>query len=205
MNHKGLVLLGAAAITIGAHCPAQQTYAITGARVVTVTGAPIPSGTVLIRRGLIESAGAAVRPPSDAAVIDGKGLTVYPGLIDMGKTALVEHNDIQPPQNPKSDAEVDRWKRAQLLRASFRARDSYKLDAAEIKKLTNAGVTAVLLVPPGEGITGESALVHVAPPDEPRIGEVSKPGPGPAVLQPAVAMHMNFPNGPRGRGFPESL
>src|SRR5690349_9896328 len=59
-----------------------DTFAITNARIVTVSGPVIERGTVVIRNGLIVAAGASVTAPSDARVIDGTGLTVYPGLID---------------------------------------------------------------------------------------------------------------------------
>ena len=59
-----------------------DTYAITNARIVTVTGPVIERGTVVIRNGLIAAVGANVSAPPDARVIDGTGLTVYPGLID---------------------------------------------------------------------------------------------------------------------------
>jgi hypothetical protein len=59
-----------------------QSYAITNARIVTVSGAPIEKGTIVVRNGLIEAVGAQVQPPADAQVFDGTGLTVYPGLVD---------------------------------------------------------------------------------------------------------------------------
>src|SRR5678816_3332232 len=67
---------------INAQRSAIDTYAITNARIVTVSGPVIERGTVVIRNGLIAAAGANVSAPSDARVIDGAGLTVYPGLID---------------------------------------------------------------------------------------------------------------------------
>ena len=57
-----------------------DTYAITNARIVTVSGPTIERGTVVIRDGLIAAVGPSVTPPADARVIDGNGLTVYPGL-----------------------------------------------------------------------------------------------------------------------------
>jgi dihydroorotase-like cyclic amidohydrolase len=59
-----------------------QVFAIRNARIAPVSRAPIEKGTVVIRDGLIEAVGANVDPPADAWVIDGAGLTVYPGLID---------------------------------------------------------------------------------------------------------------------------
>ncbi len=62
------------------HVPA--TFAITGARIVPVSGPVLEKGTIVIRDGVIAAVGAAVTAPADARIIDGTGLTVYPGLID---------------------------------------------------------------------------------------------------------------------------
>src|SRR5437588_4702524 len=59
-----------------------DSYAITNARIVTVSGPVIEKGTVVIRDGLIVAVGDRVPTPADATIIDGSGLTVYPGLID---------------------------------------------------------------------------------------------------------------------------
>src|ERR1041384_1348487 len=59
-----------------------DTYAITNARIVTVSGPVIEHGAVVMRNGLIAAVGENVSAPPDARVIDGSGLTVYPGLID---------------------------------------------------------------------------------------------------------------------------
>lgn len=70
--------------------PAQQSdemqdsavYAIEGGKVFTLAGAPIENATVLIRGGKVAEVGASVSVPSDAHVVDAKGLEVYPGLFD---------------------------------------------------------------------------------------------------------------------------
>lgn len=56
--------------------------AIKDAHVVTVSGEDLPKGTVLLRKGLIEDVGAQLTIPADAWVIDGTGLTVYPGFVN---------------------------------------------------------------------------------------------------------------------------
>ena len=56
--------------------------AIKDAHVVTVSGAELPKATVLLRDGLIEDVGPNLTIPADAWVIDGNGLTVYPGFIN---------------------------------------------------------------------------------------------------------------------------
>src|SRR6267154_4899616 len=57
-------------------------YAITHAKLFTLSGAAIEDGTVVIQNGKIANVGAAVEVPAGAQVIDGKGLQVYPGLFD---------------------------------------------------------------------------------------------------------------------------
>ncbi len=59
-----------------------RVVAIRDAHVVTVSGPDLPKGTVVLRDGLIEEVGANIPIPADAWVIDGTGLTVYPGFID---------------------------------------------------------------------------------------------------------------------------
>ncbi|MEO7674518.1 MAG: hypothetical protein ABIU09_10640, partial [Pyrinomonadaceae bacterium] len=58
------------------------TFAIVNARIVTVSGAVIENGTVVIQNGKIASVGASLSVPSGAERIEGKGLSVYPGMID---------------------------------------------------------------------------------------------------------------------------
>ena len=65
-------------------------YAITNARIVTAAGPAIEKGTLVLRDGLIEDVGPAVATPADAVVVDGTGLVVYPGLIDMSNSVIVE-------------------------------------------------------------------------------------------------------------------
>ena len=69
-------------VCVCAFAEAPSTFAIRNARIVTVGGPVIAKGTVVVRKGLIEAAGENVAIPQDAWVVDGEGLTVYPGLID---------------------------------------------------------------------------------------------------------------------------
>src|SRR5262252_5737322 len=60
----------------------RSVYAIKDAKIYPVSGPAIARGTIVIRNGLIETVGANVQIPPEATVIDGNGMTVYPGLID---------------------------------------------------------------------------------------------------------------------------
>src|SRR5258707_6923378 len=59
-----------------------RTFAIRGAKVVPVSSAPLENATVVVSHGIITAVGTNLTVPPDAGLIDGKGLTVYPGLID---------------------------------------------------------------------------------------------------------------------------
>src|SRR5687768_15234620 len=72
--------LSAASASRGARGP--EAYALAGGRVITVSGAVLGDATVILRDGVIEAVGPGIRPPADARVIDVKGLTLTPGIID---------------------------------------------------------------------------------------------------------------------------
>jgi imidazolonepropionase-like amidohydrolase len=196
------------ALVIVASAPRAEapfTTAIRGARIVTAAGAPIASGTIVLRGGFVEAVGADVAVPADARVIDGAGLTVYPGLIDMGTTAGVELPRAQTPEF-KTSEEAERWKRDNILRPQLEAAEYIRPDATTLTSLASVGITSVLATPPGEVIKGRSALVNVAAPEEdPQIGAVADPRRGLVVVRAPVALHVAFTERPRGDGYPVSL
>lgn len=65
---------------------APPVIAIRNAKIVTVSGPALAKGTVVVRNGLIEAVGENVAVPPEALVVDGEGMTVYPGLIDAMST-----------------------------------------------------------------------------------------------------------------------
>ena len=77
----------------------RSVYAIKDATIYPVSGPKIERGTIVIRNGLIEAVGVNVTIPPEATVIDGNGLTVYPGLIDsFSDTGLPP----APPEAPRT-------------------------------------------------------------------------------------------------------
>lgn len=200
------IVAAALALGLAAHADAPQVYTIRGARLVTVAGPPIASGTIVVRNGLIEAAGADVRPPSDAVVIDGAGSTVYPGLIDMGtSTGLDIELVTQQPATIRTFDESERWKRSLVLRADVMAAEHIKAEAPELAKIAAAGITSVLATPPGVLFKGHSALVNVATPSEsPIVGAIAPPRNGVSVVKSPVALHVQF-QAPRGDGYPVAL
>lgn len=185
---------------------APHVYAITGARIVTAAGAPIESGTVLVRNGFIEAVGSGLSAPADAVVIDGKGLSVYPGLIDMGNSAGLVIPSAEPPRDARTLMEIERARRQFILRPQLEAAACLRADAPELRRLAAAGITTVLSVPTGDVIKGRSSLINVvAPDDEPQIGNLADERRGQYVLRTPVALHVSFPTREGDGGYPGSL
>src|SRR5436309_8229495 len=62
--------------------PTRRSSDLTHAKIFTMAGAPIDDGTLIIKDGKIAAIGEGIPVPTEAKVIDGKGLQVYPGLFD---------------------------------------------------------------------------------------------------------------------------
>lgn len=169
-------------------------YAITNARIVPVSGPVIERGTVVIRNGLIAAAGANVTAPPDARVIDGAGLTVYPGLIDSytdlglpeaaaspspgggggGGFFLLQQQQQRPPSGPNSTQPVG-------LQPEVTVEDVIRPGGNEIESWRSAGVTTALTSPRSGIWMGQSALINLS-------GET----PQQMIVRSPVAMHIGF-------------
>ncbi len=199
-----IALAGAVSLS-GEQAPAQTTYAIRGAKIVPVSGTVIDNGNIVLRNGLIEAVGANAAVPADAVEIDGKGLTVYPGLIDMGNGAVIDApappqqqgNFFGAPAAPgQSREDQEREKRARILNPHYRAAEHLKLGGTDLARIASAGITTVLATPPGTLFRGQSALVNVlAPPDDPQIGSVADLRDTMTVVRAPVALHVDFQTG----------
>lgn len=205
-----LAALAALLPGLAARADAPGTYAIRGARIVTSAGAPIESGTVVIRRGLIDAVGPAAHLPTDPDVelIDGDNLIVYPGLIDLGNAQVAYQPPPRPPQRPMTTAELERWKQRQVLRPQARAADAARASQIDFARLAAAGITSVLALPAGDVVSGQSALISVAaPPRASQGGEASLTRDGVAIVKTPVALHVSFPDRPRAgtSAYPSSL
>lgn len=193
--------------TIGVGADTPNVYAIAKARIVTASGATIASGSVVIRDTVIEAVGAAVTPPADATVIDGTGLTVYPGLVDLGHTGALDVPAVAEPRAFRTREELDRWWRLNILRPDLLAANYVKADVPEMSRLAAAGITTVLATPGGDVIRGQSALINVmAREEDPQIGDIAGTRRGQLVLRTPVALHVSL-SGAAGkfRPYPESL
>ena len=195
-----------AAATVAIQAQPRLTWAIVNARVVPVSSPPLESATVVWRDGRIVAVGTAVTAPADARVIDGKGLTVYPGLIDLGSGAGIEAPAASS-ETARTTEDTERAKRAVLARPQLRAAENLNLAAPALARALAAGVTTTLALPPAGAIRGQSALVSTGlPEDDPQIGGQADERRGRAVLRTPVALHVSFPNQPPGgNAYPNSL
>jgi imidazolonepropionase-like amidohydrolase len=181
-------------------------YAIVGARIVRVAGATIDKGTVVIRGGEIVSAESGDNVPGDVQRIDGTGLTVYPGLIDLHALAGVDQPSASAPDNPESREVTERFRRQQLLRAHVQAADLLNAGSSDLAKLADAGFTNALVVPRGDAVAGYSAFIDVVPPEiDPQVGRLAVDPGGPMVVRPAVALHVAIPGRSTLGTYPASL
>ena len=199
---------GALAFAVAPRADAPHIYAIRDAKLVTAAGAPIAKGTIVLRNGLIDAVGADVQPPPDATIIDGTGMTVYPGLIDMGNPAGLDAAPSPAPATFRTLEDAERWKRSVILRPELEAAKVLRPDAPELARLAAGGITSVLATPQAGLFKGQSALVNItAPVDEPQIGAVADPRKGLQIVRTPVALHVELGGGGGGRGggYPVSL
>jgi imidazolonepropionase-like amidohydrolase len=186
------------ALLVGLALPAvaaaqDATWALTNARIETVTRGVIERGTIVIRDGLIEAVGADVRPPADARIVDLAGKRVYPGIIDLTSTLGLAS---APPAAggsggqggaaaPSSSATV----RNVGLEPGRVIANELRPGAADIRAARDAGITSVLVAPSRGAFRGLSALVPLRDESAEQY-----------VVKSPVALHMGF-QGAQGSGF----
>lgn len=154
-------------VSLSLSADAPGVYALTGATVHTVRDGVVEGGTVVIRRGLIESVGRNVRIPADATVIDLTGSHIYPGLFDaqtsLGLPAPPPSRTSTPgaPAAPAAPAETPQPNARIKPSPSFIVAEALTIsdDAMQAKRAT--GVTTVLVAPTSGILQGQTAIVNL--------------------------------------------
>jgi hypothetical protein len=178
-----------------------RDFAIRGVKVVPVSGPPLENATVLISKGVITAVGKDLAIPDEAWIIEGKGLTVYPGLFDAYTDVGIvvaappagggEGAGPRRPQGERSMGPEDRpgstaWRNAA---------DEVSLSDKRIESWRSAGFTTVISTPKGGLVPGQAAVLDLA---GDRTGDL--------VVKSPVAIPLNLqPLGGFGSGFPDSL
>ena len=164
--------------------PPRGTFAIRNARIVTVTGPDIENGTVVIRDGKIEAVGANVSVPAGAQTIDGRGLSVYPGMIDAGTNMGL----VEVPQGANGTVDLSE---VGELNPNAKAIIAVNPHSAHIGVTRVEGITNTLTAPTGGLISGQAALINL-------LGTAPKE----MAVVPQAALVINYPRiGFGGGGF----
>ncbi len=170
--------------------------AIRNARVVPVSGPALARATVVVRDGLIDDVGENAAIPAGAWIVEGAGLTVYPGLIDaLGSVGITDPEALAaapprrpaaggggapapPPSNgPEDRPSTESWRRAADL---VRPNDPH------VAELRSAGFTSAVSFPTRGIFAGEGTVIDLA-------GE----RPGDMVVATPAGQYMTL----RGQGF----
>ena len=164
--------------------PRRGVFAIRNARIVTVSGPDIETGTVIIRDGKIEAVGATVSVPAGAQTIDGSGLSVYPGMIDAGTNLGL----VEVPQGANGTVDTSE---VGDLNPNAKAITAVNPHSAHIAVTRVEGITNTLTVPTGGLISGQAALINL-------LGTAPKE----MAVAPHAALVINYPRiGGGGGGF----
>ena len=197
-----------------------SVIAIRNAKIVPVSGPVIAKGTVVIRNGLIESVGESPAVPAEAMVVDGEGMTVYPGLIDAlstvgmpgaapaaattagrgGGRGQTQATPAATPAaaaaaQPRSMGPEDRPQTTSWLLAA----DEIQPTDRRIEAIRGAGVTTAVTFPTRGIFGGQGAVIDLITAE--RSGEM--------VVESPVGQYIAFGRGGfaggAGGGFPGSL
>ena len=174
-----------------------RSFAIKGAKIVPVSGPPLDDANVVVSKGTIVAVGKDVTIPPDAWVIDGKGLTVYPGFVDgftdVGVAAAQPAGgggEGGAKQQPVSRGPEDRPATTPWRNAA----DEINVGDPRIESWRAAGFTTVVAAPKGGMFPGQAAVLDL---------EGDRPG-NLVVKEPvAVPVSLQAPGG--FRNYPGSL
>src|ERR1700686_4928116 len=180
-------------------------FAIRGAKIVPVSGRTVENSTIIISRGIISAIGADAKIPDEAWIIDGKGLTVYPGLIDsLTDVGLLATPPAGTPAAPGADA-APRPPQTQVPARGpedrpgttpwRNAADEVNLGDKRIETWRNGGFTTFV-----------AALKVVFFPGQAAVLDLAGDRPGDFVVKTPAAIPLNLPpTGGFNSGFPDSL
>jgi imidazolonepropionase-like amidohydrolase len=130
-----------------------ETFLIKDVTVHPVTGPDIAATSVLVRDGLVADIAPKIAAPKGMKVVDGKGLHLYPGMIDSATTlglaeigAVKETNDI---------AEIGDFN------PQLRSLIAVNPSSEHIPVARANGITSAIAIPSGGIIAGQVGLMHL--------------------------------------------
>ncbi len=170
-----------------------SAIAIKDAHVVTVSSEELPKATVLLRNGLIEDVGPQLTIPPDAWVIEGAGLTVYPGFVNaLGTWGLAARPAGTGGQSaePRAKGPEDRPQNFSYERAA----DTLNVADSKLEAARAAGFTSSVTFPDRGIFRGLGAFINLS-------GERGRD----MVVAEPVGQEIALSTGRGFRSFPGSL
>jgi imidazolonepropionase-like amidohydrolase len=158
MRLTGLLFACAAMALAGS----DDTFLIRGIDVYPVTSKPIQSVSVLIQDGKIAEISAKIVPPKGMKIVEGKGLRLYPGMIDSATNL-----GLQEVQSVRET--VDTGEGGDFL-PQLRALVAVNPESEHFGAVRVNGITSAITLPGGGGgrggggqsISGQAALIHTS-------------------------------------------
>src|SRR5271156_4470967 len=167
--------------------PKPGVIAITGGKLLTITHGVIENGVVLIEGGKITAVGtsAAIKVPKGAKVVDAKGMTVYPGLIDaetrIGLSEIASDRMTNDTVEPSEE-----------IFPQMHVYDAFHAESEHIPITRFNGITNAVVAPAEtDTIPGQDSFIQLAGRDRDSM-----------LMVKDVALSMNFGQAPKrgGRG-----
>ncbi len=210
MRQKVLVLTAFLFVCVS-HVPAQiapavgirkntpDVQALKNLTIVVAPGKKVENGTIVVRNGVIESAGANVAIPADARIWDCAGLTACAGLIDLytdiGQPKPKQSGPL-PFETPAPTAEPPRgtahWN--SQVHPELSGADQFLPDKDAAEKYRSMGFTTVLSAPQNGIFRGSSTLVN--------LGEGTANS---QSIRNNITENISFSRDPMGDNYPGSL
>jgi imidazolonepropionase-like amidohydrolase len=167
--------------------PARGTIAITGGKVLTVSHGVIENGVVLLEGGKIAAVGtaASVKVPKGATIVDAKGMTVYPGLIDSETHLGLSEIASDRMSNDTVEASDE-------ILPQMHVYDAFHSESEHIPITRFNGITNAIVAPAeSDTIPGQDSFIQLAGRDRDAM-----------LMVKDVALAMNFGEAPKrgGRG-----
>jgi imidazolonepropionase-like amidohydrolase len=175
----------AQAVMVDTSKPQSAPIAITGGKLLTITHGVIENGVIVVQAGKITAVGtaAATKIPAGATIVDAKGMTVYPGLID-GETNL-GLTEIASSQNNNDLVET-----SDEILPHMHVYDAFHAESEHIPIDRFNGITNAIVAPRGtDTMPGQDIFIQLAGVDRDQM-----------ILTKDVALAMNFGEAPKRGG-----
>jgi len=164
---------------------AAPTIAITGGKLLTVSHGVIENGTLVLSDGKIAAVGAAdaVKIPPGAQIVDAKGMTVYPGLID-------SETNLGLSEIEADEASNDLVETSDEIFPNMHVYDAFHAETEHIPITRINGVTNAIVAPASDDtLPGQDIFIQLAGRDRDQM-----------ILGRDVALPLNFSGEQRRRG-----